>query len=77
MFAQKTQIKQYLESDFSLAVCCSRSQGANPEAIRKNFVGGCGICYPICLKRKSKYVRKQFRWNLSQICKQESEKHFP
>jgi len=33
----------------------TRALGTNPEAIPKNFIGGCGICYPICLKRTSKY----------------------
>lgn len=33
----------------------ARALGANPDAVPKNFIGGCGICYPVCLQRTSKY----------------------
>lgn len=33
----------------------ARALGANPNAIPKNFIGGCGICYPVCLQKTSRY----------------------
>jgi len=33
----------------------ARALGSNPDSLPENFIGGCGICYPVCLKSTCKY----------------------
>ena len=33
----------------------SRCLGTNPEKLPKNLIGGCGICYPVCLEKTKIY----------------------
>jgi predicted alpha/beta-fold hydrolase len=39
----------------------ARCLGSYPDTIPKNFIAGCGICYPVCLEKTANFANNRFR----------------